>query len=310
MMSMNAMPIQAMALSQVMTTPSSVVLELDSRVRDDLQNMGWLDHTFLWWLVASSIVVAVGVVFEGPEIVHDIAPIVRRWLRRPPRRKKPSRCIQDAIKVAGLFGWVLVVAGVVGEGVFEVLEGRSQGMLQTVNDAALAASNRDSALAIERAADSEILAGQLRIQTDALTADAAKSKRDMVAAQLELARFTGPIQSVPVIDGVASPDPTKGSKLRILLHRDTLIRFPELPKGKALSWTLFIVEDEVGQHQIRTSPLQFLPATDPGDSLSHLFLPPGTSLTMDLVTDETGTTDNTLGGATIVNPPAKTVYLK
>jgi hypothetical protein len=163
--------------------------------------------------------------------------------------------------------------------------------------------NGQAARSNQLAAAAQLDAANARKDTAQLQSDAATAKREMAQAQLELARFTGPIQSVPVINGVASPDPTKGSKLRILLHADTLIKFPTLPKGKALSWTLFIVEDEIGQHQFRTFPKQFMPP-------NVLFMPPGSSATMDLVTDETGTSDHTLGGATLATPPPETVVIK
>ncbi|MGB6829239.1 MAG: hypothetical protein WBE41_14420 [Terracidiphilus sp.] len=136
-------------------TADAVARKLDDGIRSDLQNLGWLGHTFFWWLIASSIVVAIGVAFEGPEIIHDLTPIVRRWFRksRPTRPRGRSRFREDVIKVAGFIGWLFVVVGVVGEGVFEGMENRAQGMLQTFNDILLTDAQRQTVLAIDRAGD-------------------------------------------------------------------------------------------------------------------------------------------------------------
>ncbi|HEX4156028.1 MAG TPA: hypothetical protein VHY48_10475 [Acidobacteriaceae bacterium] len=294
----------AIAVSQLTTISSSFVFELDARVRDDLQNLGWLGHSFLWWLIASSIVVAIGVILEGPEIVHELTPIVRRWLKRPPKRRHPRMCVQDVIKFAGFAGWLIVIAGVVGEGIFEGLDNRAQGMLQTFNGAVLATSQEESAYAIERAAENERDAEQLRNETEGLKAEAVTAKRDMVRAQLELARLTGPIQPVLVVNGVAKPDPMKGTKLRILLHKDTVIVFPKLPKGVSLDWTLFIKQDEVGQHQFGTVP-KFMPGGETNSPFGNTLtmLSPLSTCTMDLTSDEHGTIDKTFGGASCPTTP-------
>jgi hypothetical protein len=153
-----------------------------------------------------------------------------------------------------------------------------------------ARSNQLAGAAQLDAANARKETAQLQKDTQGLKTDADTAKRDMVKAQLELARLTSPIQSVPVINGVATPDPTKGLRLRILLHSDVRIKLPTLPKGKSVTWTLFITQDEKGNRQFSTFPHDVMF----GNFLVH---PPHSFCTMDLVTDEYGTTDLTFGAA-------------
>ncbi len=119
----------------------------------------------------------------------------------------------------------------------------------------------------------------------------------MVAAQLELARLNGPPYIVPVSkDGVAKPDLSKGNKQFVLLHRDTKIVFPLMPKGKSLAWTLLISQDEAGGHQFSFSPQLNWPG-------NKIFFD---SCIADIVTTDAQTLDRSLGGA-VCTMSAKTV---
>ena len=69
----------------------------------------WRD-LFFHLLVWSSAAVALGVVLEGPELVHDVSHM----------RESPKPEAKNWITVVGLIGWMLVVLGVAGEGIFEV----------------------------------------------------------------------------------------------------------------------------------------------------------------------------------------------
>jgi hypothetical protein len=157
-------------------------------------------------------------------------------------------------------------------------------------NAQAAASNKQASEAQLDAANARKETAQLQRDTQGLKTDADTARRDMVQAQLELARLTSPIQSVPVLDGIAMPDPMKGLRLRILLHSDVRIKLPTLSKGKSVTWTLFIVQDEKGNRQFSTFPHDVMF----GNFLVH---PPHSFCTMELVTDEYGTSDLTFGAA-------------
>jgi hypothetical protein len=247
------------------------------------------------WVKYAGYAVAVACLMEAPETFLTM----KRWFllkfRGDEREETAEEKISWYIPLAAA-GLIIVVIGIAVETFAEGKVSDIDALERSHESDKITAAEEEAGIAVSKAA----ILGKYTAQ---LQKDEQDAKRDMVKAQLELARFNGPIQSVPVVNGIASPDPIKGSKLRILLHRDTLIKFPTLPKGKALSWILFIVEDEEGQHQFTTSPKQFMPP-------NRLFMPPGSSATMDLVTDETGTSDHTLGGATLAVPPPTTVVIK
>ena len=278
---------------------------------------------FICLLVASG-GVAIGCVLEIPETWDDLKEWrkLRKESAEPPGWRVPMAAI----------GLLLVILGVIGEGVFEALVSMNETALRAHDEQALAATIKDagtakdsaelakkaadrandsSAAAVGAATKSLTLAQNATKEADSFERDIVSSKRlaadaeshladalqraaqaesESAKAQLELAKLTAPMQSVPVINGIATPDPTKGLRLRILLHSDIRIKLPTLSKGKAVSWTLFIVQDEVGNRQFSTIPHDVMF----GNFLSHL---PHSFCTMELVSDEYGTTDLTFGAA-------------
>src|ERR1700722_9986117 len=99
---------------------------VDNAIRFDLESWRLM---FFHWLIGSSILVAVGVGFEGPEVVHE-----ERNIWRTTRREASAW-----IKIVGLLGWALVVLGVAGEGIFELGFSVSDGQLQTFDEILLIA---------------------------------------------------------------------------------------------------------------------------------------------------------------------------
>ena len=89
----------------------------------------------------SSGVVALGVVFEGPEIVRETVGVIRR--SSEPKRKTPSW-----ITLLALVGWLLVVLGVAGEGIAEALVSKADGLIQTFNDIVLTDAQHEIARVI------------------------------------------------------------------------------------------------------------------------------------------------------------------
>jgi hypothetical protein len=62
------------------------------------------------YLLLATKLVAVGVVLEGPELVHDAWSMIARWLKRKTSDHTPSW-----ITVVGIIGWLIVSIGVAGE---------------------------------------------------------------------------------------------------------------------------------------------------------------------------------------------------
>jgi hypothetical protein len=113
-------------------------------------------------------------------------------------------------------------------------------------------SNQAASAAELDAANAREQAAQLQKDTQELKTEADDARRDMVQAQLELARLNGPLYRIPVIHGIATPDLSKGFIQQILLTGDIRINPPILPtmrKGRTASWMLFLDQDSVGSHQ-------------------------------------------------------------
>jgi hypothetical protein len=132
--------------------------QVDNVIRFDLQS--WRD-LFFHLLIWSSVFVAIGVALEGPEVIHEVRNI---W--RLPKLEAPSW-----IKLVGLLGWILVVGGVAGEGVFEGALSVSDGQIQTFDEILLANAQRQAGDAADSAERANTAAGDAK--TKAESADAA-----------------------------------------------------------------------------------------------------------------------------------------
>jgi len=223
-----------------------------------------------------------------------VGEVFAEWTE--PERKKLGK----ASSIVLVIGLALSLAALIGTNEY------FNGTIANLNFQA-GQSNQHASAAQLDAANARKETAQLQKDTQGLKTDADIAKRDMVKAQLELARLTGPIQSVPVSNGIATPDPMKGLRLRILLHNDVLIKFPTLPKGKSVNWTLFIVQDEKGNRQFGTVP-KFMPGGDAKSPFGNfLYFSPHSVCTMELVTDEYGTSDLTTMGASCPNNAIDTI---
>jgi len=118
------------ASSWAMSTSTFVSGTLDALVRADFENFRDL---WFWWLLFSSAVVALGVTLEGPEVVHEFMSSIRGL----PNGKTPPW-----IKFLGSIGWILIVLGLVGEGISENFVSKADGLVQTFNAIELAATER------------------------------------------------------------------------------------------------------------------------------------------------------------------------
>jgi hypothetical protein len=85
---------------------------VDALIRAEFENFSD------WWfarLIWSSVIVAIGLFFEGPEVFHEVAGAIRRMLHIG----KPEKDKQPWIVLCGLIGWLLVAGGVACEGIAE-----------------------------------------------------------------------------------------------------------------------------------------------------------------------------------------------
>lgn len=152
-----------------MFVPPETFRKLDALVRSDFQSAA---YSCFWWLIAASVVVAVGVTLEGPEIVHDSARVMRRIIFRiePDHRETPSWIV-----LLGLIGWLLVVIGVAGEGVADAFVFNADSRLESFNDALLTGAQLEIARTAERTADAEERAEDAVKQTTGFRAQIASA---------------------------------------------------------------------------------------------------------------------------------------
>jgi len=262
----------------------SALKALISLLGDHLSSLGL-------WMYAWTAFVIVGCAGELFFVIHAYLDERRLWLQARTRGsiafpEKPSlrMLILEVTSVA------LVVAGIAGELYVDWRADDLQTRLRDANARLVALYNDKASAADERSK-------QLGKDTEALKTEGANAKRDMVAAQLELAKLTGPPYRVKVINGTATPDLSKSLTQLIVLTTDGVrIKAPILPslqKGGILKWTLILDEDGVGSHPY-TLELK-------GDTAPMPGLVPNSRTPMDFQTDSTGKT--VLRSVPIVNMP-------
>jgi hypothetical protein len=163
-----AKPMMAISLSRFLTSLSlSVPLPAPTAdaIRESLQRNA---DKWFHWLLVSSVVVAVGVAFEAPE--STIA--IKRWYRLKRKRDTPPANETSFAIPASYLGLILVIAGVVGEGVFEGLLSNADTALRWHDDQILA--------------DTQQKAGDAKAAADAAVADAKQLTTDLATATSEL----------------------------------------------------------------------------------------------------------------------------
>jgi hypothetical protein len=99
--------------------------------------------------------------------------------------------------------------------------------------------------------------------------------------------LTGAIYEIPVINGIATPDLSRGPFQRALLRADTTIAAPKkLPTAinGAIAWTLYLDQDKIGGHSA------LMNAYTIGYAISSSASPPKTRSTAQFITDHAGHT--------------------
>jgi len=147
---------------------SSVVLT-ENLVRDRLQSSA--DKDFTWLLIMTG-VVAAGVLFEAPEVLHEF----RKWCIS----EKNERTL---VPVWSLIGIILVAVGVAGEGILEGAVGSADTKIRNFENGLISETRRQTADALERAAKLENTTQALKTEAEVAKGEAAKSKQQLAAVQ-------------------------------------------------------------------------------------------------------------------------------
>ena len=176
--------------------PPELAGPIDELMKTDLQL--WRDGCFAWLLISTAIV-GIGILFEGPEVWHQTIGTFRQ-----PGRNTPSW-----VTLLASFGCLLIAAGVIGEGITEAMVSKADGNLQTFNNIVLAEAQRESAFALERAAHAEATARGFDVQiaksnaaaksaeatAKGFEAQIAGAQRDAAESKKETARLTKEAES-------------------------------------------------------------------------------------------------------------------
>jgi hypothetical protein len=107
---------------------------IDECVRADFHDLSW---SFLLALLITTAVVLLGVILE--EIVEDVP-------------STHCACKTSWHKRIAKLGWLLVIAGVLGEGISEGLVYKAEGLIDTFTSTLLGAADKEAKFAEERAA--------------------------------------------------------------------------------------------------------------------------------------------------------------
>lgn len=178
--------------------PSRVIDALDESIRTELQRSS---EWYFAGVIVSAIVVAIGVAMEGPEIFHELWPNLFSWFTWSSLDK--LRRFERRIKIAGLVGWLLVVVGVAGEGVFELVQNRAEGQLQTFNSVLLRDARLTATTAKDAASDAANASTRSRVEAEKAIAasDTAQRKlgnigRELSSAETKVAALNSEITRV------------------------------------------------------------------------------------------------------------------
>jgi hypothetical protein len=151
--------------------PIPPILPVISKSLDDLVRSDFELFRNIWFtrLLISTAVVALGLLFELPEICHESADAIRA-LRHKPRLPE----IAPWMKLLVSIGWLLIVVGVTGEFVADSFVSKADGIVQAFDESLIADAQRQTELAkiraggaYERAAQTEKEAARLREEAEA-----------------------------------------------------------------------------------------------------------------------------------------------
>jgi hypothetical protein len=160
-------------LFALVSTPVQKAMEvLDNSFRDQLQQVG---HSYFIWAMFSCFVVGAGIVLEGPEVLYELWPTLFHLFTRASDRRRES--FERKIKKFAFVGWLIICLGVFGEGIFELLQERSEGQLQTLNDTLLKDARLTATAARQSAIDSAAAAEEARRAAKTADGDAKDAEK-------------------------------------------------------------------------------------------------------------------------------------
>lgn len=135
-------------------------------------------------LLAMTALVAIGVVMEGPEIVHE----ARKAWDQCRGRKARHRSATPWITLIGAVGWLLVAVGVAGEGYWEVQVSHDDEAITSFDEQKLGVAEKS-------AAEATALAGELGVKVDELPDFVAKKEGELSGDVTQFQQYARSVQS-------------------------------------------------------------------------------------------------------------------
>ncbi len=232
--------VQRNAVNMLVSLSSVSTRVLDDAIRKSDQS---LRDGYFHALLFCTVLVLIGVILEEAE---DI-PLPIRWHFFDPETGtvRTRHALRKWIHRIAKCGWLLIVLGVLGEGLFEELASRADGILQrfdeiTVNSAEDNAEDaqRSAKNASQAASDAEANASGARREAKALAVELMSTKDQLLATERRLASETQRTLSLEQQFSWRTVTPEQKDRLRKLL-----LSFNPRAKGKFLNlplWNLVI----------------------------------------------------------------------
>jgi hypothetical protein len=137
------------------------------------------------WLLGFTGLVAVGLLFEAPEIWHETVKAIRELAHSC----KPERHLSAWAKLGGTVGWVLIIAGVTGELVVDSFVSKADGFVQKFDEILLAETTTKAGQAKTSAIGAANAAQRARSEADKAQFSASNALSLAHAGRKEIARL-------------------------------------------------------------------------------------------------------------------------
>jgi hypothetical protein len=152
---------------------------VDDLIRSNLEAFA---AQWFWWLIALTAIVAFGLFLELPEIWYETIESLKELFHcgnNHERRPSPWA------KIAGAFGWLLIVVGVGGECIAEGFLFKADGLVVKFDEIVLMDTTTKAGTALERAATGELTARAFQLQIAKANDRAAQLEKEAEAERLE-----------------------------------------------------------------------------------------------------------------------------
>src|ERR1035437_2026192 len=181
-------------------------------------------------LLWSSGLVAVGVILEGPEVIHEARGVFGRVKTEP----------RPWITLIALIGWIFVALGVVGEGISEALVSRADGNIQAFNDRRLADTTQEAGdaktSAIQAASAAASAVGMSNDASSIANGARAVSKDARMQADLVKKDLSSAEKRLSAIHAYLTPRSLTQKDMEDLRHDFKLLANPVIPILVIGSW--------------------------------------------------------------------------